>query len=156
MSLRLKKIIERKKFDLEFVKKAKKEMEEFMKWFDREDRFKNLMIAYELLNSLFGLSEPDTILLNRYYNDIKFRVIFDKLFTFYRDISKRIINHNLNLLIKYPSESILYKSNPEFALNLLDHYKMVYGSPLHKEFFTSDMINFFTANKINTWLHLEI
>lgn len=146
-------INERRKFDLEYVKEGQKHFEEFSKYFDREDRFEKLMTAMELLDSYLGLTEPDGFLLDLYDTDIRFRVIFDKLFSFHRDISKRAVNHKLVRLIQHPIETKLYKEDEYFAQSLLDDYKMVYGAPMHKEVFANDVKEFFTTEEIEQWLN---
>lgn len=146
-------IEERSRFDLEYVKEGQKHFEEFSKYFDREDRFEKLMIAMELLDSYLGLTEPDSFLLDLYDTDIRFRVIFDKLFSFHRDISKRAVNHKLVRLIQNPIETKLYTEDNSLALSLIDDYKMIYGAPMHKEVFANDMKEFFTTEEIKQWLN---
>ncbi len=143
----------RQEHELEYVKAASEEMENSMKWFNREARFEKLDIAYELLDSHLGTSKPDAFLLDLYDSDIRFRVVFDKLFSIHRDASKRILKHKLSLLIKYPVETTYYTENESFAISLLDDYKMVYGAPMHKEVFTNDMKEFFNIQRVKKWLN---
>lgn len=141
-----------RKANLEYIKEGQKHFEEFSKYFEREDRFEKLMIAYELLDSYLGLAEPDDFLLDLYDTNIKFRVIFDKLYTFHRGIYKRLVNHKLNLLMRFPYEVMIYKTDNSYALSLLDNYKIIYGSPLHKEVFANNLSEIFTEEEIKQWL----
>ena len=139
--------------ELEFVKEGAKHFEDFAKWFDREDRYERLKLALKLLDSYLGLSEPDTYLLDLYDSDIRFRIVFDKLYSFNRNISKKLINHKLQLLFSDIIEIKFYKDDDSFALNLIDDYRMVYGAPMYKEVFTNDMREFFTTRRIKKWLN---
>ncbi len=147
----------RRKYELAFVKESVKKMEEFVVGFNNEDRFNKLKLAYDLNSSHFsnfGIpTDPDPFLLDLYNTDIKFRVICDRLFEFLRETAKRQIAHKKELLQVIPDETRLYEMDDSFALNLLDDYRMVYGSPLHKELFEIDIKQFFTTKKINEWLN---
>lgn len=138
--------------DINFIKNEMEEMEHFMDYFIKEYRFDYLMQAHDLLISLSSEPEPDQYLLILYHSDIRFRVIYDRLFRFNRNRAKRRIANKLFELSINPIEKRLLLNNKAYAHELLDLYKTVFGKEIYKSIFKTELKLYFTTKRINQWL----
>lgn len=138
--------------DIKFIKNEMIEMEQFMDYFMKEYRFDYLMQAHDLLISLSSRTETNQYLISLYHSDIRFKVIYDKLFKFNRNRAKRRIANKLFELSIDPTEKQQFLNNEAYAHELLDLYKMVFGKEIYKRIFTSEVKTYFTTKRINQWL----